>query len=376
MAKVGKNTQTWSHRELSPSLIILVSFLASCSSVSAATWCVNDASKKDDCFTRAPGNDKTGDGTAEKPFRSLERVLKIAQEGDILHFDTGTYSIPAALSKTGGTEPVPIKISNLTLEGAGPERTFFQAKGNAGLVFAECQGIHLREFSVLGGDESLFLNRCDKAELLHIETKHSLSYGILLKDSHGNKIEGCRTSQSRFRGLQLRRSDRNLVHNHLAAENANAGICLEEALENSIQNSVSRQNGMSGFYVYRKSDGNRFEKCVADKNKFVGFYLDNGSTRNRLIKNISGNNERGFTLKAARENDLEQNSASANRGHGFWVKHNSQGGTFKDNLGENNGGAGFIFSNDSPPSLFTQNLSPNNQKPDHLVAVQKLQRSK
>lgn len=331
----------------------------------AADWYLNDAETEGDVMAKAAGNDKTGDGTAARPFRSLRHALLSAKEGDTLRLDTGNYIVPSTGTLPGEIGVSPITLSKLTIEGAGPGKTHLHACDKAGLVFSEGKGNRLREFSITGGESSLLLEDCSEFVITRVQTRDSQLYGILLVNSHRTKIEHCRTLQSGFRGLQLRRSNQNTLLRNFSSDNGNAGICLEAAAENKFTACESRDNGASGFFVFRNSDNNRLEKCVSQKNKLAGFYVDSGSSLNRLLENTSRQNERGFTLNEAPGSVLLRNVADSNETFGFWIKNKSEGVKAEDNRASLNG-TGFMFSSDSPPALLSNNHSEKNKLPDQL----------
>lgn len=341
-----------------------------CSSLAlGADWYLNDAETGGDCVTKAAGNDKTGDGTAAKPFRSLRQALLSAKKGDTLRLDTGDYVVPSIGAGPGEIEVFPITLSGLTIEGAGPGKTRLHACGKAGLAFSEASGNQLREFSITGGDSSLSLEGCSGFVITRVRTEESLAYGILLVDSQRSKIEQCTTAKSGFRGLQLRRSNHNTLSGNIAKNNVNSGFCLEASSENKFTGCESLNNGSSGFFVFRNSDNNRLEKCVSQKNEFVGFYADSGSSLNRFLENTSRWNERGFTLNGAPGSVLQGNVAESNKSFGFWIKNKSEGVKAEDNKAFLNG-TGFMFSADSPPALLGNNRSEKNKLPDQFVPAE------
>lgn len=77
-----------------------------------------------------PDGDDGGDGSAERPFRTLQRAAREATPGTRIQLSEGNHHSGATLDRLQGTAGAPVWIA-----GAGPERTVFRG-GN--------QAMHLR----------------------------------------------------------------------------------------------------------------------------------------------------------------------------------------------------------------------------------------
>ena len=70
------------------------------------------------CVWVAPGNDGSGEGTCEKPFRSMDKALDRLQPGRILVLSEGVYHGDMTIQKSGGID-LPLRI--MAAEGATVE---------------------------------------------------------------------------------------------------------------------------------------------------------------------------------------------------------------------------------------------------------------
>lgn len=110
----------------------------------AADWYVNDASRANDVYTTAVGND-ANPGTTPAPFATLTQALLAASAGDVIYVDAGTYvtvgagvfydiKIPITiLGAMAGVDPRPC-VNSTRIPGSTSE-TIFDGNNVTGAVF-------------------------------------------------------------------------------------------------------------------------------------------------------------------------------------------------------------------------------------------------
>src|SRR5262245_51501493 len=70
------------------------------------------------------GSDTTGDGSAAKPWKTIQKAASQVQPGDLVQIDAGTYSGPITIDR-GGTAAAPITFranAAVVVEGSGSSR--------------------------------------------------------------------------------------------------------------------------------------------------------------------------------------------------------------------------------------------------------------
>ena len=105
--------------------------------VGATIYYVNDNSLTGDVFGMAVGKDGNSGTSASSPFRTLKKALTLAVAGDIIYIDKGDYSGKVNYSSYsdangGGEFGLSITVDNLTIIGAGMNKTVFTSNNNKG----------------------------------------------------------------------------------------------------------------------------------------------------------------------------------------------------------------------------------------------------
>lgn len=307
---------------------------------------VNDGSVDGDRFTRAPGNDQSGNGTADQPFATLGKALSAAQPGQTIYIDVGLYS-----AKRGSV----ILADSLRIIGAPNRATRLRAEEGSVLRAENRRGLALHDLVLEGGRIGLEWTQVRDSSIERIVSVGASTYGILLRECAAVRMAECATFRAKFRGLQLDRSSSVLIEGHRSGESSNGGIVLRNARGNILRNCRSERNGMSGFFLSNGSSENQFWDCVAADNKFVGFYLFGGATGNVFRGNTSQGNERGFTATGSPHNRFERNTVVSNRTYGFLFKDNSPGNHLIRNRAELNPDGDLAATDDSTPRLTFRN---------------------
>ena len=97
-------------------------------------------------FVGGTGNDVTGTGTADAPFKTLEHAVSLAMSGDTIVFLDGTYTIDAAVAIPDGIKLRAQNPGAATLKGASGTVTLLNPAGSMrleDLVLQQCgTGVH------------------------------------------------------------------------------------------------------------------------------------------------------------------------------------------------------------------------------------------
>ncbi len=70
------------------------------------------------------GNDTTGDGSAGKPWKTIQKAASQVQPGDLVSINAGTYNGPITINRAGtAAAPIVFRANGaVTVEGSGSER--------------------------------------------------------------------------------------------------------------------------------------------------------------------------------------------------------------------------------------------------------------
>ncbi len=151
-----------------------------------------------------------------------------------------------------------------------------------------------------------------------------------------------------------------LIENNTFYDNQSAGFSASEA-QGIVRKNVSRNNRFGFRDAEAFATQLLFKDNRAEGNSEDGFSL--GSLGTVLDGNNSIDNQRyGFHLlggDGASSLHLEDNLASGNVNHGFFVEEGSSDHTFEDNRSVSNGGDGFYIASDAA-SVITGNFADGN----------------
>jgi Right handed beta helix region/Protein of unknown function (DUF1565) len=97
-------------------------------------------------YVGGTGNDVTGTGTTDAPFKTLEHAVSVATKGDTIVFLDGTYTLNAAVAIPDGINLKAQNPGGATLKGATTTVTLLNPAGSMrleGLVLQQCgAGVH------------------------------------------------------------------------------------------------------------------------------------------------------------------------------------------------------------------------------------------
>lgn len=121
-------------------VLFLIVTLAMSAHAIAATIYVNDGTFSPGDWCTAAGNNTTGNGTSSAPYATLNFALTIANAGDIVRVDQGTYS---------NENNVTVNDANVTIEGFNIASTVFQrTSGTLNFLVIAANGVTVRNITV------------------------------------------------------------------------------------------------------------------------------------------------------------------------------------------------------------------------------------
>ncbi len=125
-------------------LFTLISVIIFCGTVSAT-----DPVDPANIYVSPTGNDTIGDGSSGNPYQTIEIGLITVNNAGTIHLASGTY-----YSNTTGHRDYGLEITkNITISGAGKDRTIIDAGGNSG-IFNILGTVTIRDITFINGNET------------------------------------------------------------------------------------------------------------------------------------------------------------------------------------------------------------------------------
>lgn len=313
------------------------------------------------CRSSVKANTLTVGPTAQ--FQSVQQAIDVAQNGDVIQIQPGTYTGNLTLNK------------QITLEGIG--RPLLHGEGVVSVVTVLADGCVIRGLIIehSGGDltreDSGVLLRSNNNRIEDIEMRDVL-YGIYLYGSRNNVI-----SRNRIRG-----------RTELESGERGAGLHLWNSHNNKIEDNVI-SDARDGLYI-QSCTGNEIRRNRVFNLRYGLHYMS--SNRNRFEDNYFANNIAGAAIMYSNDIEFRRNAFVHNRGFSSFgilfqdcenliaeenfIIDNATGifmeslrkTTFRRNTIANNDVALRIFSS-SDANVFTENNFISNLSPLQLVGV-------
>ncbi|HEC89195.1 MAG TPA: PKD domain-containing protein [Thermoplasmatales archaeon] len=290
------------------------------------------------------------DGTAERPYTSIQHAIDIADEGDTIYVFGGSYDETIVVDKRvrlwGSIDGKPSIIDTRT-----DKRYTIEVKAD----YAEIQDFTISD---VGDHKSspigaLIAIEADNVVIQGNHLNNTKSYAIYLSSSgEGNVISG-NTINNTARGICGEGSDTNDIFNNIIGNCSQYAIYLSSSDNNRVYgNYISNSN--QGVYVTKCEMVNISNNSISSID-YYGIYLDYGTTGKiryntinntgigiylegtsiNIYENSFNYNNRGITL-AGSSNTIENNSFSNSSASGIYTLPSSTNNiiyhnTFRDN---------------------------------------------
>jgi Bacterial Ig-like domain (group 2)/Right handed beta helix region len=141
------------------------------------------------------GNDTTGLGTFDKPFKTFEGAMYTVDDGDTMHLTNGQHLRNATFNLPNG----------VTLEGESTDGAILQANGGMGgsdaLLF-DAKGT-VKTLSIRGFDEGIYLDVTDDATLTEVKFLNMTDSGLELNDTAKALVTDCMFIESNDSGIDV-----------------------------------------------------------------------------------------------------------------------------------------------------------------------------
>ena len=280
------------------------------------------------------------DGTAEKPYKSIQQAIDLANDGDIIYVFGGTYDETLTVNKKiklwGSIDGKPSIIDTII-----DKRYTIEVTAD----YAEIQDFTVSD----NGDHksspigSLIAIKADNVVIQGNNLNNTKSYAIYLDSTgNGNVISG-NIINNTARGIYSEGSDTNDIFDNTIGNCSDYAIYLSSSDNNRVyKNYIS--NSTQGVYVTQCTSVNISNNSISSID-YYGIYLDQSTTGDIRYNNIN-NSGIGIYLAGNSITVYENN-----------LNYNNRGITL---AGSSNLIEGNAFSNSSASGIYTLSSSRNN----------------
>lgn len=270
-------------------------------------------------FVSPDGNDTNGDGSKNKPFKTVAKALNTAKAGDTIYLREGTYTSNVTFNKSG-EEGKPITLRNYPNEIAKIDLTDktvesvidFNSQSNINVIGLElCNLIEKNDvvYGILlrGGEKNCIIANCN---IHNIEAKSSLTgnahgikiigltnttiENILIENNH---IHDCICGNSEALTVESNVKNVDIIKNRIH-DNGNIGI---DIVGNFKENSNPALDFAQNVYVAE----NEVYNCHSDNADCAGLYVD-GASNVIFARNKSYNNQVGLEIGSEEPADKDE----------------------------------------------------------------------
>jgi parallel beta-helix repeat protein len=285
----------------------------------------------------------SSDGSADKPYKTIQEAIDIANAGDTIYIFGGLYKEDIVINK------------KIKLWGSIDEvETIIDSRFDVRYVLeVTADEVELEGLTVSDADD---------------KTSSPIGALICLK-SDNNKIINNFVDDTNSYGIYIDSSSKDNLISGNTINNTKQGIYLYSSSTNDIVNNKITNCSDSGIYVDSALINNRFYKNYIDKCR-TGIYVKSGSFVNVTNNYISNNTYQGLSLNNADANIVRDNYFYANLFSGAYLRSSSctvSNNTFESNqrgltiASSNNIIKNNRFYNSTASGIYSESSSKNNK---------------
>ena len=279
------------------------------------------------------------DGSADKPYESIQYAIDVADEEDTIYVFSGTYDETLIINK------------KVKLWGSidGKETIIDTRTDKRYTVEITADHAELQDFTISDSKDyktspigALICIKSDNVIIQGNRINHTNSWGIYLDSTSSGSVVSGNTVNDTEKGIYAFSSDTNDIFNNdisncskyavqvtssqnnrlygNSIRNSSHGMYIEGCNGINITNNTVTGTEYHGIYLYQSNDGNVKNNEVI-KNDGDGIYLD--STAFEISNNKLDANQRGITLVGS-DNEIRNNSLSNSSGSGIYAYSSSK----------------------------------------------------
>jgi parallel beta-helix repeat protein len=302
----------------------------------------------------ATNGDDTSPGTVDRPLKTIQRAVDLAQPGDVIAIRGGTYAPTTNIQiMKSGTAGSPITMTNYSGERVvidGEQLPHTPApvggsipRGERGTIHQEASYWRIIGLEIINGPYAIYCNACNNNVFERLVTRDNYESGLQLQgassnnlilnlDSYGNRDP--RKNGESADGLAIKEGsgDGNVVRGARLWNNVDDGFDAWEFLSPiRIENTIAYGNGFNRWnFPDFQGDGNGFKLGGGDEDLPAGHNVRNSIAFDNAAGGFIDNANPGAMT-------LDHNTAYRNAETGFDVADSRS--TLTKNLAVSNGTA-------------------------------------
>jgi len=289
------------------------------------------------------------DGSAERPYDSIQYAIDVAEDGDTIYVFGGIYDEPIIINKEiklwggeGGDSVIDSKFDkrytveitadhaellDFTISDSGDHKTshigaLVCIKSNNVVV----QGNQVNNTSSWG----IYLDTTSSGCVVSGNIINNASVGINVDSSSTNDILNNNVSNCSWSALQVASSSNNRLYNNYLT-NGTYGIHVQDCSNINISNNTVTHMNNWAIYLYHSTGIVQDNDIIDNENYGINLVSSNCI----IFDNILDDNQRGIALDGS-NNEIRNNSLFNSSGTGIYTSFGSEGNTIYLNRFENN----------------------------------------
>jgi parallel beta-helix repeat protein len=258
----------------------------------------------------------SSDGSAEKPYKTIQEAIDAAEEGDTIYIFGGFYQenleIDKQLKIVGGIDEVETIIDSRF------DRRY--------LVEITADEVTLEYVTVSDSDKktsspigALICLKSDDNKINNVFVNDTESYGILIQSSSSDNLVSSNKINMADSGIYVTSSDTNDIVNNEISNCSSYGIYVEYSTGNNriYGNNVT----LSGSGIYVKNSVNvNITNNIVEQESFHSLYIS-GCSNSQIINNkIGDSSSNGIYLKSS--SCIVRNNTLCNNSRGVYIDGN------------------------------------------------------
>lgn len=225
---------------------------------------------------------ENGDGSANRPYRSIQKAIDLASDGDAIYVFEGTYNETLTIDKRINMSGLDRK--NTTIQKIGASYQY--------LIDITADSVALEDFNITDVNGNI------RTALIHIQ-------------SDNVRIVGTQITHGRKWGIYLDKSSDGIVGFSTINNMSDTGIHAESSQNNVFSNNSFNNNSVTALYLYSSDNNiiynNKIKNTSLKKDMGNGMdiqYSNNINISNNMIQNCSLD---GIHLYEGQSNLIEKN---------------------------------------------------------------------
>jgi len=254
-----------------------------------------------------------GDGSADRPYESIQYAIDVADEEDTIYVFSGTYDETLNINKK-------IKL-----------------------------------WGSIDGEETIIDTRSDKRYTVVITADHAELQGFTLSDEGNYKT-------SPIGALICVKSNNAVVHGNLINHTNSGGIYLDSTASGSVVSGNIINDTEKGIYVFSSDTNDIFNNEISNSSEYA--VQMTSSQNNRLYNNSIKNCTHGIYMQGRSNINITNNTITGTEYYGIYLYQNNEGNVKNNKVIKNDGDAIYL---DSTAFEISNNTLDANQRGITLI---------